>query len=246
MLTDYNMRDFTETPLLGILGGMGPAATVDFQQRLLRSSPVTRDQEHIATLTWNHGAIPDRQLALNAQGESPVPALLSGLKTLEHAGVSKIAIPCNTAHFWHAQLQQHTHVEILNMIEITVQQVLKRSKPNSKVGILATQGALTTQLYQNELTQSHIPFVMPSEQAITQQLMPAVYAVKANQLEQAGVVFQQLAEDLLSQGAQSIILACTEIPLALHAIQSPLLKISFDTTQLLANACVDWFYNKSG
>lgn len=236
------MTEFSELPTLGILGGMGPGAAVDFQQRLLDASPATKDQEHIPTIAWNHGGIPDRQLALKNLGESPLNAMLHGLKILERSGVSKIAIPCNTAHFWHSGLQQHTPIEILNMVEITVQQILKKYQSGDKVGILATKGALSTQLYQHELSKHNIPFVINSDEEIEQEFMPAVYAVKRNESAKAGAVFQELSQRLIDQGAGSIILACTEIPIGLHAIQSPILDVSFDTTQILADACVHWFY----
>ncbi|OTG86813.1 aspartate racemase [Acinetobacter sp. ANC 4558] len=238
------MTDFSAQPTLGILGGMGPGAAVDFQQRLLDGSPATKDQEHIPTIVWNHGGIPDRQLALKNLGESPLNAMLHGLKILERSHVSKIVIPCNTAHFWHTALQKQTHIEILNMVEITVQQILKTYKSGDKVGILATQGALSTELYQRELSKYDIPFVMNSDDEIEQEFMPAVYQVKRNEVEIAGFVFQDLSQRLVEAGAGSIILACTEIPIGLHAIHSPILKVSFDTTQILANACIDWFYHK--
>lgn len=244
MHTVCKMTDFSELPTLGILGGMGPGAAVDFQQRLLDASPATKDQEHIPTIVWNHGGIPDRQLALKKRGESPLNAMLHGLKILERSGVSKIAIPCNTAHFWHADLQQQTALEILNMVEITVQQILKSYKTGDKVGILATKGALSTELYQRELSKYDIPFVINSDQEIEEEFMPAVYAVKRNEAEKAGVVFQDLSQRLIDQGANSIILACTEIPLGLHAINSPILNVCFDTTQILADACVAWYYQK--
>ena len=236
------MSTFSEIPTLGILGGMGPAAAVDFQQRLLDGSSATKDQEHIPTLVWNHGGIPDRQLALKNLGESPIQAMLHGLKILETSGVSKIAIPCNTAHFWHAELQKHTEIEIFNMVEITVQKILKTYKSGDKVGILATKGALSTELYQKELTKHAIPYVINSDEEIEQEFMPAVYDVKRNELTKAGLVFQTLSQRLIDAGAGSIILACTEIPIGLHAVQSPILDVSFDTTQILADACIDWYY----
>jgi len=244
MHTVCKMTEFSQLPTLGILGGMGPGAAVDFQQRLLNASPATKDQEHIPTIIWNHGGIPDRQLALKNLGESPLNAMLYGLKILERSGVSKIAIPCNTAHFWHADLQQQTDIEIFNMIEITVQQILKNYQSGDKVGILATKGALSTELYQHELSKYNIPFVINSDEEIEQEFMPAVYAVKRNESAKAGPVFQELSQRLINEGASSIILACTEIPLGLHAILSPILNVSFDTTQVLADACVNWFYRK--
>lgn len=245
MHTVYKMTEFSQLPTLGILGGMGPGAAVDFQQRLLDTSPATKDQEHIPTIVWNHGGIPDRQLALKNLGESPLNAMLHGLKILERSGVSKIAIPCNTAHFWHSDLQQHTHIQILNMVEITVQQILKNYQSGDKVGILATKGALSTQLYQIELSKHSIPFIINSDEEIEQEFMLAVYAVKRNETAKAGIVFQELSQRLIDKGADSIILACTEIPIGLHAIQSPILDVSFDTTQILADACVNWFYRNT-
>lgn len=241
---DYKMNNFYERPVLGVLGGMGPGAAVDFQQRLLDGSPASNDQEHIPTIIWNHGGIPDRQLALKKLGESPLEAMLHGMKILERSGVSKIVIPCNTAHFWYSDLQNNSSVEIFNMVQITIGKILEKYKSGDRIGILATRGALLTELYQHELIKHSIPFVINSDQEISEELMPAVYDVKRNQKEKAGLVFEELSQRLIDKGATSIILACTEIPLGLNAVNSSLLKMSYDTTQILADACLNWYYQK--
>ncbi|AOA57651.1 cysteate racemase [Acinetobacter larvae] len=240
------MRDYFDYPILGVLGGMGPAATVDFQQRLLNIRAAEKDQDHLAVVTWNHAGVPDRQLAIQGLGASPVAALQHGIQQLIQAGADKIAMPCNTVHYWHATLQQQSTVDIFNMIDLTVQQVKQQHGTSQKVAVLATCGALQTGLYQHALQQQGIDFICNDAAEIEDILMPAVYAVKANQLQQAGEQLHDLGQRLLARGADSIILACTELPIALAAVESSILAQCFDTTQILAEACVAWsddYYN---
>ncbi|MFT4020686.1 MAG: amino acid racemase [Acinetobacter sp.] len=235
------MKTFNSIPVLGILGGMGPAATIDLQQRILSRSPAQRDQEHIPTVVWNHGAIPDRQLALAGRGESPFAAMLDGLRLLEKSGVSKIAIPCNTAHYWHAELQQQTEIEIFNLVQLTVDHI-RQHRQDACVGILATKGALFTQLYQHELEAQDIAYIVNTVEDVEELVMPACYAVKSNNWTAGGQAFEIAGQKLIDQGANALILACTEIPIGLQAIQSELLAMSYDTTTILADTCIRWFY----
>ena len=112
--------------LVGVLGGMGPAATVDFLQRLLDAHPVSRDQDHVPTVVWNVPQIPDRQLALAGQGADPLPAMAEGMARLNAAGATCIAIPCNTAHAWWGPLSAHSAAPVLHIVDVTVQ-ALRRS-----------------------------------------------------------------------------------------------------------------------
>ena len=88
-------------PVLGVLGGMGPLATVDFLRKLIEETPAARDEDHLPVIAWSVPQIPDRPAAITGNGESPLPALLAGVHTLKAAGAVALAIPCNTAHYWY-------------------------------------------------------------------------------------------------------------------------------------------------
>src|SRR5689334_8554805 len=103
--------------LLGVLGGMGPLAGAAFVTRLVALTPAERDQEHVPVLLCNDPRIPDRSSARLGQGEDPLDSMLRGLRLLEGAGASLIAIPCNTAHLWYEQLAQRARVPLLHIVE---------------------------------------------------------------------------------------------------------------------------------
>ena len=102
---------------LGVLGGMGPLATVDFLKKLIEETPATRDQDHIPAIAYSVPQIPDRPPAIVGNGDSPFPHMLAGIHTLRHAGATTIAIACNTAHFWYDDLLQQGGVPILHIAD---------------------------------------------------------------------------------------------------------------------------------
>ena len=106
-----------DTPKLGVLGGMGPLATVDFLAKLIAVTPAEFDQDHIPTIIYSAPYIPDRTANIRGHGPSPLPYMLSGLGFLEQSGVSCIAIPCNTAHFWYDQLSASASVPTFHIAD---------------------------------------------------------------------------------------------------------------------------------
>jgi aspartate racemase len=106
--------------LIGVLGGMGPLAAVDFLHKRIASAPAKRDQDHVPTLVWNVPQIPDRQKALAGTGPSPLPAMLEGIARLNAAGASRIVIPCNTAHIWFDDLQSASQAPIIHIADATI------------------------------------------------------------------------------------------------------------------------------
>ena len=120
--------------MVGILGGMGPAATVDLFDRIVRATPAQTDQEHLHILIDNNPAIPDRTEAILQQGPDPLPGLRAGIQGLENQGTDVIAIPCNTAHHYLPALQATCTCPILNMITETAQAIRHRHGDIRKVG----------------------------------------------------------------------------------------------------------------
>lgn len=225
-------------PLIGVLGGMGPLATVDFLHKLVEECPASRDQEHVPVLAWNVPQIADRQQALAGTGASPLPALLAGIRVLETAGATRIAIPCNTAHHWFDALQAASGVPMLHIADASLRLLPREAR---KVGILATRGTLRAGIYRTRFAQAGIEPVLNSDDEIEKLFVPGCYAVKRNALEEGGRLLEEAAEHLLDRGATHLLLACTEVPVALAAIGSPLLDLSVDTNRALARACVAYW-----
>lgn len=224
--------------MLGILGGMGPLATVDFMEKIVKSTPAQRDQDHIEIVTASAAHIPDRTQAILGQGPDPLPAMIAALRQLERAGAERIAIPCNTAHHWHGALQQRTALPILHIVDAVLAQVRGRGRAlPQKLGLLATDGTLRAGVYPARLAKHGIDCIHPAD-AGQQQVMQAIRLVKAGDLAGGATILRAQAEALMAQGASHVVMGCTEIPLALADETGALALRLIDPTLALAEACV--------
>lgn len=221
--------------MLGVLGGMGPMATVDFLRKLVEATPADRDQDHLGVIVAQAADIPDRTRAILDGGADPLPAMTVALRRLEAAGAARIAIPCNTAHHWHGALQALTPVPILHIVDAVAEALLQAGGAAGPVGLLATDGTLRTGLYPRRLARHGVTCRAPDDQAA---VMRAVRLVKAGRIADARPLFQTQADALLAAGCRRVVMACTEIPLALASPDEPLRAVLLDATDALARACV--------
>lgn len=220
-------------PVLGVLGGMGPAATSDFFQKLIELTPAKQDQDHIPTLICSYPQIPDRSEAILNKGPTPVPAMLRALHTLEICGVSRVAIPCNTAHYWFDELQSRTSLPIVHIVDAVAHALRGNGLRGGVVGLLATTGTVKALVYPERLKEWKFRCLVPDD-SDQHRLMNVIRAVKSGRID--GVSKQLVAKTvrhLFERGAQSVILGCTEFPL-LRLQQTGLL----DSTEALARACL--------
>ncbi|MDA9518772.1 aspartate racemase [Bradyrhizobium sp. CCBAU 11434] len=222
--------------MLGILGGMGPMATVDFMSKIVGNTPASRDQDHIQMVVCSATDVPDRTAAILGQGSDPFPAMLNALRRLELSGATRIAIPCNTAHHWHGALQAETSVPILHIVD-AVADALSRQRTTPTLGVLATDGTVHAGIYQQRLTEHGYVCVMPDAKAQAE-VMRAIRLVKAGLTDEAAGILGREAEALAAKGCSHIAMACTEIPLALAAFDGDIGAALLDPTDLLAQACV--------
>ncbi|WP_299735303.1 amino acid racemase [uncultured Endozoicomonas sp.] len=225
--------------MLGILGGMGPLATVDFMQKVVALSQVATDQNHMPILVHNVPQIPDRSACILHGGEDPFPALLKGLKRLEHAGATCIVIPCNTAHYWFDALQGETSVKMISIIDVVCREILQRGI--IQTGLMATNATVAAGLYKKRIRSMGGRCINP-EELTQQQLMTSIYDVKAGRLNQGSQGMEEVFNHLVGAGAEAVILGCTEIPIGLAKIARENPELCIDATELLAKACVDWYY----
>jgi len=226
------------TALLGVLGGMGPLATVDFLGKLIEETPATCDAEHIPVVVYSVPQIPDRPRAILENGESPLPAMLKGLRTLKQAGTTCIAIPCNTAHYWYDFLVREGGLPVLHIADAACS-ALSRPEGDA-VGLIATKGTLAAGIYQQRLEARGYRCIANSAADLDELVLPAIAHVKSNRLEAAHALVVRAALNLQAAGAQAVILACTEIPIALEYRDSDIAAICVDPTRALAQACVRW------
>jgi len=222
--------------IIGILGGMGPEATIDLFYKIIKFTPAEKDQDHLRIIIDNNPKIPDRTAAILGKGEDPLPALRESARNLEKAGADFIVIPCNTAHYFLSSIQKNVKIPVLNMIEEAASETQQRIPQIKKVGLLASIGTYKTEIYHQQFKKFNIEVIYPNEKD-KEEVMKAIYAVKAGDLsdEVKGNILK-ITQKLLDKGAEAIIAGCTEIPLILKEgdVSVPLI----DPTQILARIAV--------
>ncbi|GAK55738.1 aspartate racemase subfamily protein [Candidatus Vecturithrix granuli] len=222
---------------VGVLGGMGPDATVTMFQNILRATPAHSDQEHLRLLVYNNPKIPDRTAAICAGGPDPLPALIESARLLERAGVDLIVIPCVTAHYFYDGIQAAITVPVLHIVQETLKFASSQHPDSKKLGLLSTMGTMQTGLFPRFADEWGATVIVPPEEMIQNLVMRAIYRIKAGEFTgEPSALLQQAATHLIQAGAQAIIAGCTEIPLALRPddVSVPFL----DPMKILAQAVV--------
>jgi aspartate racemase len=220
---------------LGVLGGMGPAATADFFAKLTILTPAVCDQEHIPTIVCSFPEIPDRTEAILEGGPSPVPGMLRALEMLERCGATYIAIPCNTAHHWFDTLQRKISVPILHVVDAVRDCLGDRGFAAMSIGLLATTATLRTGIYQSRLAAYGYECLSPNDRDQAE-IMNVIRATKAGRTGDPtnSAAIDHIVRGLMERGARAIVIACSELPLVIRQ-KSPLYV---DATEALAMACV--------
>jgi aspartate racemase len=203
---------------IGVLGGMGPSATVDFMEKIIQLTPATRDQEHLPVIVANLPHVPDRSSAILGTGPDPLSALLAGIDVLNVIGVGVIAIPCNSSHHWYAQMVEHSRAPVIHIAQSCVAAIA--TVPNERpvrVAVLATRGALASGFYQQALRDRGIDFLVPDATTGQDHVDACIRAVKGGDVQAGAVAFERALEALAATGATAVIMGCTELPIAAKA-----------------------------
>ncbi|PCE33552.1 cysteate racemase [Burkholderia ubonensis] len=219
--------------LIGVLGGMGPLATVDFMHRVMQLTRARCDQEHLAMIVANLTHTPDRSRAIVAGDADPLPALLDGIDLLNRCGAGVIVIPCNSAHHWYAQMAEHSAAPILHIVDASVAALPEGIR---RVAVLATGGALASGFYQASLRARGIEPVMPAA-AAQRDIAACIEAVKATKIEAAARHLSRALATLERRKVAVAVMGCTEIPIAARALRNAGVML-IDSTQELARATV--------
>lgn len=227
-------------PLLGVLGGMGPLATADFLAKLVAETPAIRDQDHIPYVAWGVPQIPERPPAILDGGESPLPYMLRGIAMLKQAGAQAVAIACNTAHYWYDDLVREGGLPVLHIADAVCDLLAERGIASGTIGLIGTDGTVHAGFFQQRFAAHGLACVVSSRADQDQLVLPAIAAVKANELGRAHELAVRAVTRLQAAGAQAVVLACTETPVAIDFAASAVSDRCIDATRALARACVRW------
>ena len=224
---------------IGILGGMGPEATLDLFAKIIAHTPAARDQDHLRVVIDSNPKVPDRTDAILRGGESPVPAMRAGIDALKRAGADFVVIPCLSAHFFLDELQRDAGLQILSMFDVAAEHIRAHHPNIRKVGMLATNGTLQGGRFRERLQVSGIETLTPAG-SDQERVMVSIYKIKGapggRGRSAIAAEIREIAGRLLRRGVQGVVAGCTEIPLVLKPgdLDVPV----FDTLTLLARAAV--------
>lgn len=197
--------------ILGVIGGLGPIATAHFLELIINMTDAKTDQEHLDMIIYNTPSIPDRtDYILDNTKDNPLPQMLSVGQALAQQGVSRIVIPCMTAHYFFSQLEVGIPVPLINSVTETVRHL--KENGIEKVGIMATSGTIRSEIFHRELTAQRLCPITPDQKA-QEDIMHLIFRNIKSGIPAEMDRFFSAADILRHQGAQAIILGCTELSL---------------------------------
>ena len=249
--------------MIGILGGMGTQAGLDFCNKLAILSRGKIDQEYPLFMLYNKSNIPGRPESIGVQTRtfSSLPrnaknitkynkvlkSLLDGCRSLEKSGCKFIVIPCNTAHYWYEDLKRKIKIPIINMPKEVFLHTKKICKKNTKIGLLATEGTLKTEIYE-KLFKNEYELIKPLDNLQLKSVNKTIKHVKMGNIKLAEKTIKPAINYLIKNNCKKIILGCTELPIAIFAFKSlkniKISKLYLDPNLILANSSMARYQNK--
>jgi aspartate racemase len=223
-------------PVVGVLGGMGPEATIDLMRRVMAATPADDDADHIHMLVDQNPKVPSRIKALiERTGPSPVDELVRMARNLEAAGATVLAIACNTAHAYAGDIAASVSIPLLDMVALTAEEIAGRPLKHRRVGMLASTAVLQLGLYERAFQAFGIEtrYPRPQEQ---EQVLGLIRAVKAGRATELRGAFNGLARRLLSEDIDLLVVACTELSLLVDGFDADIPMI--DSLDVLVTAIV--------
>lgn len=229
---------------IGIVGGMGPMAGVFLQKLIIEATPAQKDQDHIQVLCFTNPQIKDRTASLaNDGGKGYLTDIVESACLLENAGVNIIVIPCNTAHARLPEIQKSISVPVVDMITVGLESIITKYGGIS-VGLLATEGTIRENIYQNNILGKRFKWITPSL-TNQQKIMEIIYAIKAGKGEGEIDALLPIAQDLIIQGAQVILLGCTELSMYFDYVVKNIDYPVFDPLRAVAQYLVKLKYESA-
>ena len=225
---------------LGVIGGMGPAASAEFLHILTKKSPAEIDQEHAVVYMIADTELPDRSSAILGKGADPSAQLWNDFDKLAALGADIFAVPCNTAHYFIDRFEQPLPKPLVHIVEETVQSA-KRLNPDG-AWMLSTVGTMQSGLYQSYADKLGYKIYIPNQRQ-REKIQESIVEVKANNFVQAGAIVREIVLELWQEKDLPVMTACTEIPLGYDASGLPNEK-SVSSLEALAEACLAKLYEK--
>ena len=249
--------------MIGILGGMGTQAGLDFCNKLAILYRGKIDQEYPLFLLYNKSNIPGRPESIGVQTKNlsdqlsnkkskkkyslVLKSLLEGCKVLKKSKCKFIVIPCNTAHYWYDDLKKKVNIPIINMPKEVFNHTIKKCKKNSLIGLLATEGTLKTGVYK-KFFDKKFNLIYPNTNTQKNSVNKAIKLVKMGKVKNASKIIKPAIDYLIKKKCKKIILGCTELPIAIFAFKSfktiKSSKIFLDPNLILSNAAMKKYQSK--
>lgn len=222
--------------ILGILGGMGPYATLDFFKEILDNTPAKKDWEHIHIIINNNPHIPSRTRALLYNETSPCEEMLNSIKVMENAGITHLVLPCNSAHYFLYQIKDKINVEIIDLIESTVEEVIKDSSIK-RVGVIGGYVTINKNLYGEAFKKYNVE-VLYLEEQFQNECLNIIEETKLNKINSS---LNNRCKNLIDsfENCDAVILSCTELPLALGSEKTKL--PIYNPSQIVSKKIVNLF-----
>ena len=224
--------------MIGILGGMGTQAGLDFCSKLAKLNRGKADQNYPLFILYNKASIPDRKQHIKRY-KKILSSLIEGCQFLQKNKCKFIAMPCNTAHFWYLDLRKRIKIPILNMPDLVYLNISKKCKKNTKIGLLATETTIKTGIYKNSLRKKY-KLLVPSRKLQVNHVNKSIKYVKMGKTREAERALKPAVNYLIKNNCKKIILGCTELPIAIFAYKSfkkaKISKTFLDPNLILAEA----------
>lgn len=221
---------------IGIIGGMGPLATVKLFEKIVLYTRAEADQDHPHTIVDSNTNIPDRTSFILQGGSNPIEELVKSAQRLKEAGADLLTMPCNTAHYFYDDITSSVDLPFINMIRETVRSI-KNDFPESKVGLLSTSGTIASGVYSKELQREGIEYITPSGQH-QEAVMELIYNIKSGKYERDLTGFYGAIDEMESSGATVVILGCTELSVANDMYPLPESVAYVDPLRILAKEAI--------
>ena len=226
--------------IIGILGGMGPEATLHLFQKIIKNTGAARDQDHFRVLIDNNPKIPDRTPAILGQGKTPLPTMIITAKNLEKAGADFITMPCISAHYFLEELRRAISIPVTSIIDEVAAQTQRHLPGIKRIGLIATTGTVRAGLFQDRLSEIDVEVLVPPGEIQEHLVMPAIYGesgIKAGYISSENKEkILKSSKEMIERGAEGIIGGCTEVPLV---VQQNDIEVPFlDSLDILALAAI--------
>jgi aspartate racemase len=207
--------DTSKRKVVGVIGGLGPAATLDFFDRVLKATPAARDQDHLRLIIDNNPLVPDRNAAIAGTGPSAGPALADMARGLERAGAEFLVMPCNAAHAFQSDIEAATSLPFVSLIDETVREAARVAPRAKRVAILGAPGTLRAGIYNKAFAAAGVDTLAP-EGELLNRLIAAILRVKVGDMGvETRAAMRAVAMEMAALGCDAVCAACTEVPIVL-------------------------------